>query len=330
MDRFADGVAYLTQITGTVPLLRPMPDATRKLPLFLRQLYAVQELELFGHTIALAATTTDAAHTPAELAKHHNLLQNALPIPVALVLPETTATYNRNRLVRQGVPFIVPNRHLYMPMLFVDLREGMRHRIEPHARLSASAQVAVLYRLLHGPVDAFTLAEVAQKLGYSAMTLTKIAQELNAHELAQTVRQGRKLHLHFPVAGQELWELAKPLLQSPVKETYWAQVAPGVALPFVAGISALAKVSSLLPDAQPVLALPGKRVQELRREEMLQFYPDAAQAVFSLQVWRYDPAPLAEGECVDRLSLYLSLRDSSDERVRLALHEMMEKIAWQP
>ena len=215
-------------------------------------------------------------------------------------------------------------------MLLVDLREGMLHRIEPRSQLSASAQVVVLYRLLHGPLERYPLAELAQILGYSAMTLTKAAQELDTYDWVQTVREGRKIHLHFPVAGEKLWALAEPLLQSPVKGISWAVAEPGVALPFVAGISALARFSSLMPNALPVCALPSKRVQELLREKTLRRCADADEAQFELQEWRYDPAPLTQGECVDRLSVYLSLRDSNDERVRLALHEMMETIEWRP
>jgi hypothetical protein len=48
-----------------------------------------------------------------------------------------------------------------------------------------------------------------------------------------------------------------------------------------------------------------------------------------VEQWRYAPALLsANRESVDPLSLYLSLRESPDERVQGALNEMQEALQW--
>ena len=47
---------------------------------------------------------------------------------------------------------------------------------------------------------------------------------------------------------------------------------------------------------------------------------------FALELWRYDPGKLSEGNCVDPLSLALSLQNDQDERVEMAVEEMLEKI----
>jgi len=48
-----------------------------------------------------------------------------------------------------------------------------------------------------------------------------------------------------------------------------------------------------------------------------------------IQRWRYSPAILADDRrTVDRLSLYLSLRDSADERIQSALSRMLEGVKW--
>ena len=44
--------------------------------------------------------------------------------------------------------------------------------------------------------------------------------------------------------------------------------------------------------------------------------------------WRYDPRLCASDYVVDRLSLYLSLKDSKDERVLIALEDMMKEMQW--
>ena len=44
-------------------------------------------------------------------------------------------------------------------------------------------------------------------------------------------------------------------------------------------------------------------------------------AQVEVEAWTYPPAAGADGPAVDRLSLFLSLRGSTDERVEAALHE---------
>jgi len=50
------------------------------------------------------------------------------------------------------------------------------------------------------------------------------------------------------------------------------------------------------------------------------------EADFELEIWNYNPKLFSENERVDPFSLYLSLRDTKDERVETALEELMEKI----
>ena len=54
--------------------------------------------------------------------------------------------------------------------------------------------------------------------------------------------------------------------------------------------------------------------------------PRAAAPVL-LQLWIYSPA-LFGNNTVDPLSLYLSLKDDPDERVQIALDELMKGIKW--
>ena len=66
---------------------------------------------------------------------------------VFLALP----TFDRKRLIQRRIPFLVPGRQTYLPVALIDLREkakgGQRLLDEPKERLSAPAQVLVLYHL---------------------------------------------------------------------------------------------------------------------------------------------------------------------------------------
>lgn len=47
-----------------------------------------------------------------------------------------------------------------------------------------------------------------------------------------------------------------------------------------------------------------------------------------VETWTYDPAILSRGNLVDPLSLYLSVRDSSDERMQQAARSVLEQPSW--
>ena len=47
-----------------------------------------------------------------------------------------------------------------------------------------------------------------------------------------------------------------------------------------------------------------------------------------VEIWSYNPALLANGDTVDRLSLYLSLKDNPDERVQMECDTLIREIVW--
>ncbi len=319
---------YLEAVTGVEPAIRPFAAAERKgVPLFLGHLYSLHEVTLFGHAVVLAVAATDEHFTPHELAGHAEQLRQAIVKPLALVLP-SPASFDRNRLMRLGVPFMAPGRQLFLPMLLTDLRENFprrRHRAQGNG-LSPYAQAVVLYRLLRGPVEALSLAELARLLGYTPMMLTLAADELKAFGLAEVAVAGRKRHLRFKAAGRKLWEMAEAQLRSPVARRYWVR---GVVKTFpLAGMSALEQLSDVTGDALPVHAESARIFHALLREGALVACEIPEDADWQAESWRYSPRLFAKEGCVDRLSLYLSLRDTSDERVRMALDTILENMTW--
>jgi len=53
---------------------------------------------------------------------------------------------------------------------------------------------------------------------------------------------------------------------------------------------------------------------------------DNAHAEFEL--WRYDPTLLANTDKVDSLSLVLSFQDNPDERIQMAVDDVLRKFPW--
>ena len=46
------------------------------------------------------------------------------------------------------------------------------------------------------------------------------------------------------------------------------------------------------------------------------------------QVWKYNPKMLSTEGVVDKLSLYLSLKDNDDERIQIELERLINEMSW--
>jgi hypothetical protein len=304
-------------------------EAASALPLFLRERYAIYSTRLFGRKSLLALEAEDwEGGSPGEYRTHSKALRAMLGEPVVLVLP-ILPSYARNRMVQMGIPFIVPGSQTFIPNRLIDLRERFPQP-SPKRRetLSPAAQCTVLYHLLREPLDKTPLKVIGQKVHYSPMMMTKVKDELEATEICETVRSGRSMCLDFMVKGRSLWERVQPQLTSPVKKTRWVQwEKPGYPA-LLAGISALSLRTMIADDRLPTYALPLQAFHDFLEGGTFTGCRDAENATARIEIWFYDPLLLGDSRMVDPLSLYLSLRNSADERVQQQLERLFEEVRW--
>jgi hypothetical protein len=86
---------------------------------------------------------------------------------------------------------LFPGNQMYLPMLAIDLREHFRRIREETPTFSPSTQVVVLHALLRDAGQVLIPTEMAQLLGYSAMTMTRAFDELETASLAEVTIRGR-------------------------------------------------------------------------------------------------------------------------------------------
>lgn len=318
-------LAHLEVVSGQRPWLKP--EVASSLPLFLSERYQLQRTEIFGRMFLLALEK-GASASAGEFEQHSNQLYHHLGEAAVLVLPALTQTA-RNRLVRRGVPFIVPGSQIFLPTAVMDLRARFPQP-KPSAgkSLTPAAQCLLLYHLQCGSLEGVPLKQIAATIGYSPIMLTHVKDELEAAGLCQARRQGRAITLAFGKHGRELWDQARPLLSSPVQKQLpvHGQLPAGKML--FSGISALSRRTDLLEDRLPTYAMSAETFRTAQTQGLLQVGEDEIDATARVECWRYDPTLLTEGECVDPLSLYLSLSRSPDDRVQQQLQHLLEQIPW--
>ena len=315
-------LAHITDVLGVTANL-PVDDASGHLPNLLNNFYVIVPLDLLGHRCLLLLERTPHSVTPAVARKHIELAARHRN-DLCILVPQAIDAPMRAKLIAQRVPFIVPGNQLYLPDLGIDLREHFRRQRRQRDVLSPAAQMTLLHLLLRPDSLPTTPQVLAGLLGYSAMTMTRVADELEQAGLVQTQRNGRHREVSLADDRKQTWEKAQPLLASPVHTRVWLGALPETPLP-LAGLSALAAASDLAgPDA--VCLACGPRTSEQLKKTGIAVVEDEDLASAQLEVWTYEP--LAVGGAVDPLSLYLSLRDSHDDRVLLALDQVMEAVAW--
>lgn len=298
------------------------------LPYFLRDAFNFQKMDIFGHTVVLALDRTTDRTSIGDIRVRLDKVQSVAGLP-AVYVTKALASYERKRLIEQKVPFIVPGNQLYLPELAIDLREYFRQRPgSAESLLSPSAQAMLITALLRLNWEPeWHPAEVATALGYTPMTLSRAVRELVATGLARAHKAGRSQCLSMTFSPQETWERATPLLRSPVQRTIWTstemQAVPPVRL---AGLSALARYSMLTEPGLPVFAVSRVAWQALK--STIVELPEATPGACECQLWNYTPTLQPNSDTVDPLSLMLSLRDSTDERVQSALDALKEQLPW--
>jgi len=317
---------YFLEILG-VPVSPTRWPAERRLPLFLRSGYTFYETEILGLPCLLMTERGEEGSAAATIRKHMDQVRLKWDGEIIYVRGQVAA-YQRKRLIEQKVPFIVPGNQMYLPVLGIDLREHFRRLQQTPPTFSPATQVVVLNALLCDEDRVFTPAELAKRLGYTRMTMTRAFNELAAMDLADVSTRGRQRYLTFRGTRQDLWQEALPLLRSPVRQRQHVRLKARKPIGPVAGLSALAHYSMLAAPSISTVATSLDRWKELQqRNDFAETTADDPESQ-EVEVWSYDPKLLSQGQVVDRLSLFLSLRGSEDERVEAAMDEMMEAVSW--
>ena len=299
----------------------------RRVPFFLQDRYRFFEAQLMGLPCLFMVDKDEQEKPPATISKHIDQVQAKGDKPVIYVRERITA-YNRKRLIEQKVPFVVPGNQMYLPMLGVDFREHFR-KLQPAKRgLSPSTQAVLIHAMLQS-AEGLSPTALADKLGYSVMTMSRSLDELEAAGLGKSFASGRERCLHFGERKQDVWKKAQPLLRTPVKSLHTIEIVRGKAIPGPqSGLNALAHYSMLAEPQNVVVALSREEWKSLQQKDAVTAAMAEDPNGMIVEVWSYAPMLFATDGWIDRLSLYLSLRDMKDERVQAALDQIMEEISW--
>jgi len=258
-------------------------------------------------------------YTPLKYKRLVEKIESVVGMPVVVSL-DKPAYYERERLIIQGVYFIASDKYAFLPMLIANEPVKAKQTLR---KLTPVAQYVLLYYLQNRITKSLTIKDLQAVMPYNYLALSRAIVVLENNCLCHCDKSadGTK-NISFTLPKRELWTKAQACLTSPVKKVYYSDNLPDT--PYaVSGVNALAHYSHLNPERYGSVAVWDKyfAMNDLYNE---------VEGDYSIEVWKYPPVMPSQpsAKTVDKLSLYLSLKDEIDARIERELQLMIEKMPW--
>ena len=292
---------------------------TRKLPLYLKEGYVLQTMDVAGLRCLLMQPKEQT--NLAALRKQQEQLKRLSGMECVLCF-DTANGYAKQKLLSEGIPFIVKGTQVYMPFLGVAIAKSKEGETQPTERISFLTQRLVITAIYEG-WKSVSLTEAADKLCVSKMSISRSFSELAGLAAALIVTKGKTRCFLFPGA-QALWGIIKPVLRSPVYKQYLLDETI-TDLHTLGGMSAVCTHTMLADNSYPTYALTKDEAKRLEISER-PTVPRGEIPAAVVQVLQYS-IPFADGAAIDPLSAVLSLTDEekADPRVEMAIEQIMEE-----
>jgi uncharacterized membrane protein len=308
---------YLKQVLGIRVVYRD--DALNSLPNFIHDYYIVKRVTLDGKT-AIFVYPKEELEAVSAVKKHLDRIARNEECPTVLVLDYLTYR-QKEYLLREHIPFIVDGKQIYLPFMALYLQErGDGEKIDK-ADLLPSAQLLLLYYIYHGCGELLT-SVAAQKLGFTATSISRASRQLEEKGLIQTEKRGVQKVIYSDKSPREMFNIARESMSNPVKRTIYIPKTEIKETFLLSGYSALSVYSMINPPLAECFAVDTVAEWDKSASNRLQSTDDQC----AVELWRYDPKKLSTGNCVDKLSLVLALSDDRDERIEEAVEEILTNL----
>lgn len=326
-ERAAD---YLQKVLG-VPC-EIMGDIGRdvKLPYYLKAGYRFAEYSIGGNHCMMVseenAFTADELPDGSTMVKRISEISHLTGNHAVLVLDNVDAV-RRRILIVSRIGFIIPGKQAFLPFLGALLTErGMSKGAETGRRaFSPAAQVLLLWHLQRESINGSIISDIARRFPYSVKTVSGAAKELERAGVCTIEGDNSGKYLQM-ISKDEIWDRAYHLMTTPIQEVLYCDDVDLIpsSLRFVTYDKAMAEYTFLADFSKEAVAVykNDDAVRRLKNEGVF----NRVEGRCRVELWKYNPALLSEGNVVDALSLALCYRGTDDERVSGELNNLVKTI----
>ena len=281
------------------------------LPLYL-DLYEVQPISLDGVKV-LFITPRETLSNVKALKKHLEKLQTLSDCFVSLLLNDISEKRKKSFL-ENHIPFVVTNNQIYLPFMAIYLQEKTKTKIEAISQLTPAAQLVFINFFKQNSRE-LAVASLAKKLQFSEMTTTRALRQLVATGLFE-IKKGSITNSNLLVTKikdkKELFNKIEPYLINPVKNFFYIEkeeLKNKEILP--SGTTYLSMFSMLGREELETWAFYGKSTDfKTATNELTDISKQA-----KIEIWKYNPKLVCLEGTNDSISVYLSLKNSTDARI---------------
>jgi len=303
----------------------------RGLPQYLKGVFDFSLAEIEQQEFLLLSPSAQIEMTTAQIIKFANQIANQTG-KQTIILLNSIDNIKRRAFITNKSNFIVINKQIYIPSLCLYLTErGSNQQLPTKQNLSPSAQLLLLYHLQKQSLENTPFKDIAKLLNYSKKTVSIVASELQSFSICEIIRlDNRNKTLRFNANGRCLWDVVAPLMFSPIHKVWYIQkynIPSGLPL-YISHDAALSRYTFITDPSYTSYAIDKKIFSQYQHQKHLQPFLHPQEGDVRFEIWKYDPAPLANEELIDKLSLALCYRETDDERIIKELETMINKTQW--
>ena len=239
---------------------------------------------------------------------------------------ETLRLSQRNALIKSTIPFIVPFYQMYIPNVVINIIEKDVKRKKYSDTFATSTQLLFAFLFLE-IVPVINAHQLKEKTLLSVATINRSLTELVDRGLLRTEGNGtRKKYTMIP--RKEYWEKGKQFLFNPVARTQYVKRNFNHHELLMSNELALTRLSGTLNQGRIWSYATNQDIfSRVPKEEVLNEYDIFDYDYCEIEIFKYNPYVLAKGRrYIDIVSLYAQFKDNSDERIQIALEELLEEV----
>ncbi len=269
--------------------------------------------EFSGSSFILLESKKKELLKPLQYKKCASILEDTLSLPIVFEF-EQLETYQRNRFIERGVYFVVSGKYVFLPFLLLNAKKG-NYKISNE--LTPVSQYLLLSQIQNNNINALSIKEIEGITPYRYVTLTRAIRVLEKLELCEIIVGGDRVKRVYFVDSKDLWIKAQAYFINPISKVIYCSKSDDA---IVCSYNALSHYSNLNPDDAIYFAIYEKEYQAFVKnaQGINDFDGD-----IKIEVWKYPPLGV---KFVDKLSLYLTLKEDKDPRVEKEIKNMIDKI----
>lgn len=310
---------YLEKLLGENMVFKPLDEtATSCLPIYITGSYKLFSLKLLGKDIVLLYGIDGMMFTPIQIKKQKELVENKIG-RIAVFAFDVVASYNLQRLIAQRINYIIPGKQLFIPDMLIDLKPLKGNNDNNKETIPAIAQCIVLYHLQIASLNNKTAQELAELFFVSYPNINRALRWLKEREFI-VLNGGKTKSIYFNDSRNILWNSIKNDLVNPIERILYTDEVLYDAN--VAGVNALAQYTMINNEPSETYAISKDEFKQLFISTDKEFGTNR------IEIWKYNPKHLSTNGIVDKISLFLTLKDGDDERIQIELESMINDITW--